>query len=68
MSRKLTANFDDYVNRISSNSKILDSDSSVFSWLYDPYTLKKTDRRNPEFPNNYIEHIKNKMNTEDIML
>lgn len=65
--RKPTTNFDDYVNRISSNSKILDSDSSVFSWLYDPYTLKKTDRRNPEFPNNYIEHIKNKMNTEDII-
>ena len=67
VSRKPTTNFDDYVKRVNSNSKILDSDSSVFSWLYDPYTLKKTDKRNPEFPNNYIKHIKNKMLTEDII-
>jgi len=31
----------------------LDSDSSNFSWLADDKTL-----RNPEFPYNYIKHIK----------
>ena len=67
MRRKPLSTFDDYVKRVNSNSKILDSDSSVFSWLYDPHTLKKTDKRNPEFPNNYINHIKNKMDTEDII-
>lgn len=60
-------NFKGYVDHINSNSKILDSDSSMFSWLYDPYTLKKTDRRNPQFPHNYIEHIKHKITTEDII-
>lgn len=59
--------FEDCVDRINSNNKIIDSDSSMFSWLYDPYTLKKTDKRNPEFPHNYIEHIKTKMETEDII-
>lgn len=41
--------------------KILDSDSSQFSWCYDynPVYSDKVERyRNPDFPNNYIEHIK----------
>lgn len=51
--------------------KILDSDSSYFSWIwecpendergiYSP-NAKKTDRRNPSFPQNYIDHIKCKI-------
>ena len=41
----------------------LDSDSSQFSWLYDEwgYKLLGLDgkpMRNPQFPQNYIEHIK----------
>lgn len=37
--------------------KILDSDSSLFSWEYDE-SGNKTDIRNKEFPDNYIKHIK----------
>ena len=40
---------------------ILDSDSSAFSWSSEGI-------RNPNFPNNYIEHIKNNMNTADLIL
>ena len=46
--------------------KILDSDSSLFSWIYDE-NGNKTDVRNPDFPNNYIQHIKDHMETEDII-
>ena len=45
--------------------KVLDSDSSKFSWLYvhDKVVSDKIERyRNPEFPNNYINHIKENMN------
>jgi len=38
----------------SNNEDVLDSDSTNFSWLRDGDT--KT--RNPDFPNNYIAHIK----------
>ena len=46
--------------------KILDSDSSLFSWIYDE-NGNKTDVRNPDFPNNYIQHIKDHLETEDII-
>lgn len=46
--------------------KILDSDSSLFSWIYDE-NGNKTDKRNPEFPHNYIRHIKEHMDKEDII-
>lgn len=46
--------------------KILDSDSSLFSWIYDE-SGNKTDIRNPDFPNNYIQHIKEHMDTEDVI-
>lgn len=36
--------------------EILDSDSSVYSWLPNPEHPNRV--RNPEFPNNYIRHIK----------
>ena len=60
--------------------KILDSDSSQFSWLIeeveDPYcviigegeikpVIHKNKVRNPDFPNNYIEHIKNNIGKYD---
>ena len=41
---------------------IIDSDSSKFSWMEDGKT------RNPEFPNNYIEHIKSNIGKVDYIL
>ena len=46
--------------------KIIDSDSSLFSWIYDE-NGNKTNTRNPDFPNNYIEHIKEHLDTEDVI-
>lgn len=46
--------------------KILDSDSSEFSWIYTTDGVK-TDARNPHFPDNYIQHIKDRINTEDVI-
>lgn len=40
---------------------ILDSDSSQFSWL-------EPGVRNPDFPNNYIQHIKDNIEQADIIL
>src|SRR5574344_1219437 len=48
------------------NIKILDSDSSKYIWLYDDNN-KKTTERNPEFPTNYIQHIKDNLDTADII-
>lgn len=57
------------------NIKILDSDSSQFSWLEYPLIHKdynnKPDKaqsvkvRNPDFPNNYIKHIKENIGKYD---
>ena len=46
---------------------ILDSDSSQFSWCYeyDPNSDKIEKHRNPEFPNNYIKHIKENIGKVD---
>ncbi|ALN97693.1 hypothetical protein Bp8pS_014 [Bacillus phage vB_BpuM-BpSp] len=41
---------------------ILDSDSIDFSWV------DKTDKRNPDFPNNYIKHIKENIGKVDYIL
>lgn len=47
---------------------ILDSDSSEFSWIYQTgedannWTVRK---RNPDFPNNYIKHIKENIGKYD---
>lgn len=46
--------------------KILDSDSSEFSWVKDE-NGSNTSIRNPEFPQNYIDHIKEKMQSEFII-
>ena len=43
------------------NKKILDSDSSKFSWL-------AKNERNPVFPINYIEHIQQNLEKADIIL
>lgn len=51
--------------------KILDSDSSQFSWLYTNIdengdTIRGVRRvRNPDFPNNYIKHIKENIGKYD---
>ena len=41
--------------------KILDSDSSQFSWIY----VNGVKERNPDFPNNYIKHIKENIGKYD---
>lgn len=48
--------------------KILDSDSSNFNWIitYDE-NGKKIKERNPEFPNNYIKHIKENIGKADVI-
>ena len=46
--------------------KILDSDSSEFSWIKDENGCN-TKERNPNFPNNYIQHIKDNIGKVDII-
>lgn len=43
------------------NLKILDSDSSEFSWV----RVNGIKERNPDFPNNYIKHIKENIGKYD---
>jgi hypothetical protein len=43
------------------NLKILDSDSSQFSWIY----INGIRERNPDFPANYIKHIKENIGKYD---
>lgn len=45
---------------------ILDSDSSEFSWIKDK-DGNNTKERNPEFPSNYIKHIKDNIDKVDII-
>lgn len=48
------------------NLVILDSDSSKFSWIVE----KRPDgekKRNPDFPNNYIQHIKDNIGKADFI-
>lgn len=42
-----------------------DSDSSFYSWIYDGNI--KTNKRDPNFPKNYIDHIKSLMYKRDII-
>lgn len=47
---------------------MLDSDSSKFSWIYtDDGNNGLNKERNPEFPKNYIEHIKENIGKVDII-
>lgn len=61
-----------YFNKREENNIVLDSDSSKFSWV--EYLLIHKDYqqenetikfRNPDFPNNYIEHIKENIGKVD---
>ena len=45
---------------------VLDSDSSNFSWKKDA-NGNNTTERNPDFPNNYIEHIKENIGKVDVI-
>lgn len=47
-------------------NRILDSDSSDFSWIKDE-NGNNTTVRNPEFPENYIRHIKCNLYNKDII-
>lgn len=47
--------------------KVLDSDSSQFSWVKDEKG-NNTKERHPEFPNNYIRHIKENIGKVDIIM
>lgn len=45
----------------SSDLKVLDSDSSLFSWIEEGV-------RHPDFPNNYMQHIKENIGKADVIL
>ena len=49
-----------------SDVKILDSDSSEFSWVKDE-NGNNTKERNPNFPMNYIKHIKENIGKVDVI-
>lgn len=53
-------------NHYGNKFSILDSDSSNFSWIKDAEG-NNTEDRNPDFPKNYIEHIKNNIGKVDII-
>lgn len=55
-----------YENQEDYNLKILDSDSSQFSWIECHDVFGRTTKlRNPDFPNNYIKHIKENIGKYD---
>ena len=53
-------------NNYQDEFSMLDSDSSDFSWIKDAKG-ENTKVRNPEFPNNYMEHIKRNIGSVDII-
>lgn len=50
-----------YLSRIREDLVILDSDSSSYSWL-------SPGVRNPDFPDNYIDHIEESLDKADVIL
>lgn len=46
--------------------RVSDSDSSEFSWIYNEDGTKEG--RNPDFPNNYIEHIRSLIGEKEVIL
>lgn len=46
---------------------ILDSDSSDFSWVWNLNHTRKSNVRNLDFPNNYIKHIRDNLDSADII-
>lgn len=55
-----------FKNQEGHDKTCLDSDSSNFSWVKDE-NGNNTTERNPNFPNNYIEYIKNNIGKVDII-
>ena len=53
-------------NKYKDSKTILDSDSSEFSWIKDEFG-NNTKERNLDFPNNYIQHIKDNLGKTDII-
>lgn len=53
-------------NHFKDKYSMLDSDSSEFSWIKDANS-KNTKVRNPDFPANYIQHIKENIGKVDII-
>jgi hypothetical protein len=53
-------------NNYQEHYSMLDSDSSEFSWIKDEHG-NNTKERNPDFPQNYMEHIKNNIGNVDII-
>lgn len=54
--------FNNYQDKLS----MLDSDSSEFSWIKDE-NRNNTTKRNPDFPQNYIKHIKDNIGKVDVI-
>jgi hypothetical protein len=55
-----------YENKQDCFRGILDSDSSEFSWIKNE-NGNNTTERNPDFPNNYIQHIKDNLGKVEII-
>ncbi len=55
-----------FYNQNKESGMVLDSDSSEFSWIKDK-NGNNTKERNPEFPQNYMQHIKNNIGKVDII-
>lgn len=55
-----------FTNKYASSMVVLDSDSSEYSWVKD-VNGNNTKERNPDFPNNYMRHIKENMDKADII-
>jgi hypothetical protein len=55
-----------YENKQDCFRGILDSDSSEFSWVKDE-NGNNTTERNPDFPSNYIQHIKDNLGKVEII-
>ena len=53
-------------DKLLTNFSCLDSDLSEFSWVKDSEG-NNTKERNPDFPNNYIQHIKDNIGKVDII-
>lgn len=47
---------------------ILDAESSLFSWIWNPENLERGRVRNPEFPENYISYIQENMEKYEVIL
>ena len=39
------------------NPNVLDMESSAYSWIFDSFDSNECPKRNPEFPNNYIDSL-----------